>query len=147
MGEIVIGKGRGQQPRRMRHWCCISSGVLGKNAQGALDMCRMDLRSLLIQQALLFQPFGFLTQLVRSSERFCLNVLPSSTTLGCGGLCLGGIRFAHGVCFPQTHAASQKLGTIGFADQFPLQKEVNDGQVTPVVVDVNFFPPQPIEHM
>jgi hypothetical protein len=105
----------------------------------------MNLGTLLIELALPFKPFCLCCQSSSAGRRGCLYLLAICEAFcGCY-LCEGRIRFARRLCFPDTNPPSHELGAIRFADQFPLQKEVDDRQIAPVVVDVNFFPAQPIE--
>ncbi len=50
-----------------------------------------------------------------------------------------------GLALPDTHAAPHQLRAVRFANQCPLQKQVNDRHIAPIKVNVDFFPAEPVQ--
>src|SRR5256885_9234841 len=72
-------------------------------------------------------------------------MLTRGEALGCGlfGFCR--VRSTLGISFPDAHTTPHILHTIGFADQFPCEKEINHRDVAPVIVNGNLSSPEPIQ--
>src|SRR2546422_178833 len=62
--------------------------------------------------------------------------------LGIGEMTLLLVVFAHRSGFPFTDTASHKRGAIGFPNIFPLDKNIQNTHVSPVIIQVKLTAPQ-----
>jgi len=75
--------------------------------------------------------------------RFVLNTSTNGPSLFAGDLRLLLIVLAYGSGFPLTDAASHQLWAVGFAHIFAADEEVEDTDITPIVVQVKRTAPEP----
>src|SRR5437870_4892665 len=73
-----------------------------------------------------------------SSSCFILNASTDCYPLSVREITVLLVMFAHGSGFPLTDAAPHQLWAVGFPNIFPLDKNVQDTHVPPVVIQVKF---------
>src|SRR5215471_15901995 len=74
---------------------------------------------------------------------FVLNTSTNGQSLFTGDSGLFLIVFAHGSGFPLTDAAPHQLWAVGFANIFPLDKNIQDAHIAAVVIQVELTAPEP----
>src|SRR6266496_3244704 len=73
---------------------------------------------------------------------FVLNTSTSGQPLFAGDLSLLLVMFTYGSGFPLAHTAPHELWTVGFANIFAFDEDVEHSHVSAVVVQVKFTAPQ-----
>src|SRR2546430_3980573 len=98
--------------------CWSSSPCLSHNLECCLNMFRMNLSSLLVHEASLFQTFGGLSMHTLARLSFLLDALPVLSADFSRFLLLFGISLTYGIRFPNAHPLAEEVRAVRLADQF-----------------------------
>ena len=113
--------------------------------EGSLPRFRVNVRTLLIKQTLLFQAPGFQCERLFPRPGFLLNTLTGGEA-DC--TCLFGLfSIALSSClrFPDAQPLSQQFRAIRLSPQFSFFKQVDHRNVSPVVINIDLSSTQSIQ--
>src|SRR6266702_5213491 len=105
----------------------------------------MNLLTLSIKLPRLFLLADCLASLLFGGGNFFLDLRPNVGGSQSGGFRLCCVSTSHDFRFPFTDSLPHEDRAVGFSHITAVYKQINDGNITPVVIDLEFPISQPIE--
>src|SRR6266446_3910052 len=105
----------------------------------------MNLLTLSIKLPSLFPLADSPTPLLFGGNDLFLDLCPNVGAGGSGSLRLCCISATHGFRFPLTDPLAHEGRAVGFSHITAIHKQINDGNITPIMIDLKFPISKPIE--
>src|SRR6266436_10272536 len=105
----------------------------------------MNLLTLSIKLPGLFSFTNSLPALLFSGFDLLLDLCSNGSSGGSSHLCLGRIRAAYGFRLPLTDALPHEGWAVRLSHIAAVHKQINDRDITPIIVDLKFPVAEPIE--